>query len=327
MYFSVIVPVYKVEKYLNECVDSILSQSFKDFELILVDDGSPDNCPGICDEYSKIDSRVKVIHKGNGGQSSARNEGIYAALGQYLIFLDSDDYILRDDFFSSVKDSICDDTDIILFKYQKFFDKTKCLANCAFSLDKIKNESSPKVILPYLVANDAFYCSAWSKCVRSALIKDNDIFFDTKLTCEDMDWYYRVILAAKKFAVIDQSFIAYRQREGSVTSSSSIRNLSDFVFVLETWSDRISKAKIDEEIRKTLMGSLAKLYTNLLISYTRYTGDEKDMYTDRIKSLAFLLKFNQNSRVRLISKAYKFCGFRGSVFLLKRLDIVKNKVR
>ena len=92
MKFSIIVPIYKVEKYLNQCVDSILSQDFSDYEMILVDDGSPDNCPYICDEYSKKNSKVVVIHKENGGLSDARNAGIMAAKGDYLFFVDSDDY-------------------------------------------------------------------------------------------------------------------------------------------------------------------------------------------------------------------------------------------
>ena len=90
---SIIVPVYKVEKYIHKCVDSILNQTFTDYELILVDDGSPDNCGKICDEYAKKDSRVKVIHKKNGGQSSARNKGLDHAKGNYISFIDSDDDI------------------------------------------------------------------------------------------------------------------------------------------------------------------------------------------------------------------------------------------
>lgn len=90
---SVIVPVYNVEPYLRQCVDSILGQTFRDFELILVDDGSPDGCPAICDEYAKMDSRVKVIHKENGGLSSARNAGLDVAKGKYIAFVDSDDWI------------------------------------------------------------------------------------------------------------------------------------------------------------------------------------------------------------------------------------------
>ena len=91
---SVIVPVYKVEKYLNECIDSILAQTFTDFELILVDDGSPDSCPALCDAAAEKDSRVRVIHKINGGVSTARNAGLAAAQGNWIAFVDSDDRVL-----------------------------------------------------------------------------------------------------------------------------------------------------------------------------------------------------------------------------------------
>ena len=93
---SVIVPVYKVEEYLPRCIDSILAQTYKNLEIILVDDGSPDKCPGICDEYAKKDPRIKVIHKKNGGVSSARNAGLKAAIGDYIFFVDSDDIIAKD---------------------------------------------------------------------------------------------------------------------------------------------------------------------------------------------------------------------------------------
>ena len=91
---SVIIPIYRAEKYLNECVDSVLAQTYRDLEIILVDDGSPDNCGAICDDYAAKDSRVKVIHKENGGPSDARNAGLAIAHGEYIYFLDSDDYCL-----------------------------------------------------------------------------------------------------------------------------------------------------------------------------------------------------------------------------------------
>ena len=93
---SVIIPVYNVEKYINRCVDSVIHQSYTNLEIILVDDGSPDNCPTICDNYSKQDSRIKVIHKKNGGLSDARNVGIEHSKGKYITFIDSDDYISND---------------------------------------------------------------------------------------------------------------------------------------------------------------------------------------------------------------------------------------
>ena len=93
MLVSIIIPVYKVEKYLPNCIESILRQTFKDFELILVDDGSPDNCGEICEEYAQKDSRIKVVHQPNGGLSAARNSGIDIAKGDYLTFIDSDDFV------------------------------------------------------------------------------------------------------------------------------------------------------------------------------------------------------------------------------------------
>ena len=90
---SVIVPIYNVEKYLDKCVDSIINQTYKNLEIILVDDGSPDNCPQMCDDYAKKDSRIRVVHKENGGLSDARNAGMKVATGEYVSFIDSDDYI------------------------------------------------------------------------------------------------------------------------------------------------------------------------------------------------------------------------------------------
>lgn len=116
---SVIVPVYNVEKYLPRCIDSILAQTFTDFELILVDDGSPDNCGAICDEYAAKDSRVRVIHKANGGVSSARNAGLDAASGEYVTFVDSDDYLPHDFISSGITTCTQKKLDICLFGFDR----------------------------------------------------------------------------------------------------------------------------------------------------------------------------------------------------------------
>ena len=119
---SVIVPVYKVEPYLRQCLDSILAQTYKNLEIILVDDGSPDNCPAICDEYAKKDSRVTVIHKENGGLGSARNAGLDICHGEYIGFVDSDDW-LDPDVYRAVADGLLKtDLDMAVIGYKEFFD-------------------------------------------------------------------------------------------------------------------------------------------------------------------------------------------------------------
>ena len=104
MKFSIVIPIYKVEKYLHECVDSVLNQTFTDFEIILVDDGSPDKCPQICDEYAKQHSNISVIHQKNAGIACARNTGIAAAKGEYVICIDSDDYLVDADVLSCINE-------------------------------------------------------------------------------------------------------------------------------------------------------------------------------------------------------------------------------
>ena len=150
MFFSVIVPVYNVEKYLNECVDSILTQTFEDFELVLVDDGSTDTSGDICNQYAQNDCRVKVIHKQNGGQSTARNLGVKNATGKYAVFLDSDDFISDKNFFGDLAKKIKEDTDVVVFKYCKYYnDHTD---SCAISLDDLEDFSDElKETVNYMV--------------------------------------------------------------------------------------------------------------------------------------------------------------------------------
>ena len=122
MFFSVVVPVYNVEQYLKECVDSILSQTFKDFELILVNDGSKDSSPAICDEYAKKDDRIKVIHKPNGGLSDARNVGTAAAKGEYVIYIDSDDYVTTDMYQKMYQKAISGNFDMVVCDLNYIYD-------------------------------------------------------------------------------------------------------------------------------------------------------------------------------------------------------------
>ena len=126
MFFSVIVPVYKVEKYLPACIESVLSQTFSDFELVLVDDGSPDKCGKICDNYKEKDERIKVVHKSNGGLASARRAGIKVAQGKYVFNLDSDDLIENDTLFNAY----C----VYMLNYDNSIDsKTKTTLSTLFS--------------------------------------------------------------------------------------------------------------------------------------------------------------------------------------------------
>lgn len=317
MYFSVVIPVYNVENYLKECVNSILVQTYSDFELILVDDGSKDLSGKICDEYAAKDSRVKVIHKENGGQSTARNAGTRAASGEYIIYLDSDDKISDSNFLMDVR-NVSKGYDIVKYRYCKYYpDK---LDDCHISMSGLQQLSKADLIYE-LVRRDAFFCSAWSKAIRLELLKENNISFDENLCCEDMDWYYNVILAADKITVIDKPYVFYRQRENSVTSSFKEKSVTDFIYTIDLWYSKFSALEDGKE-RTALLSSLAKLYCNLIIVYSRHTTELKKVKS-KIFSYKALLNYDMNPRTKMIHKVSKIVGLDATCRLLQIADKIK----
>lgn len=324
MFFSIILPIYNVEKYLKECVDSIQAQTFKDYEIILVDDGSKDSSPAICDELAEKDGRIKVIHKPNGGQSTARNMGLEKAEGKYVIYLDSDDFITSDSFFQDIYDKIQEtDSDIVLYKYSKYFDDSKTLDKCTFTLDFAENITDSEEMLETLVKKDAYYGMAWVKAFRREMAIENGVVFDTNLVCEDMDWYFNLVLCAEKISAIDKSYIAYRQRAGSVTSTLKLRNLTDYIFTMEKWNEKIKSSDMSEKKKNALMGALAKYYSNMFITYIRVKDSEKKKHVKRIKAISDILNYSQSTRPQQIKKVYKLVGFKGVTLMLTVLDKIK----
>ena len=318
MFFSIIVPVYNVEKYLKECIESILFQTYKDYEVILVNDGSTDSSGSICDYYAELYKNIKVIHKKNGGQSSARNIGIATANGEYLIFIDSDDYIVSNDFLCVLKSKL-KNQDFILYKHQKFNDGNAEFENCKYTFSIINENDSYVTAIGKLIYNDAFYGMAWVKAVNKQFLIDNQIFFDESLVCEDMDWNYNLVTNASSLTFVDKAFVAYRQRENSVTSSVKLKTLTDFILFLERWSEKIKQID-SKEFQCVLYSSMAKYYSNLLITYNRVKEKSKKQYIKRIKSLSWLLNYSMSKRPRLVSKMYKIFGFRLTVKVLKMID-------
>lgn len=204
---SVIVPVYKVEQYLDRCVESILAQTFADFELILVDDGSPDNCPALCDAWAEKDSRIKVIHKENGGLSDARNAGFAIAKGEWITFIDSDDYV---------------HPAMLQALYDAVMELGVKVSACGF----IKTQGEPLEETPLeakLWSAEDFYMQrnvnatvAWGKLYH----RDVVLPYPKGKLHEDEYVTYRILFACGKIAVIDGALYGYYQNPGSITKSN-----------------------------------------------------------------------------------------------------------
>ena len=323
MFFSIVIPVYNVERYLSECVDSLLEQSFDDFEIILVDDGATDTSPALCDEYADRDNRVKVIHKTNGGQSSARNVGTEEARGEYIIYIDSDDFIMDRDFLKKITEAM-DGEDVVFYKHKKFDDTTKAFSECTYSFAGVDGTAPYLDRLRTMIQADAFFGMPWNKCIRRSMIADKKIRFEEGLTGEDMDWIFYVVLNAKSMVTIDEPFVAYRQRSNSVTSSLKIKNLHDYIMILEKWYAMAQESIYSAQEKEIVLAALAKYYSNLLIMYTRVKDRSKHEYDRRIKRLSKILTYGLSRRPQLISKFYRAMGFAVTVSALSLLDKMKK---
>lgn len=324
MKYSFILPIYNVELYLEECVNSILMQTYCDYEIILVDDGSTDLSPMICDKLAEKDRRIKVIHKANGGQSDARNIGTKNATGDYIIFIDSDDFILSDKFLENINQKAKNNPDLIFYKHQKYYHSDGHYDDCKYSYHEAINRTNYQERIYTLVQTDSFFGMAWIKAIKRSTIINGNIQFDVNLKCEDMDWNYNLVLNSKSIELIDKSFIAYRQREGSVTATFKLKNLTDFIFTLEKWTQIVNNEVNNSILKNALLGSLAKYYSNMLVVYARLKDGEKRKYRKRIKELRWLLNHSMSNRPKTISKIYKIFGFEMTIFALQVIDCIRK---
>ncbi|MBR4677177.1 MAG: glycosyltransferase [Bacteroidales bacterium] len=212
---SVIIPIYKVEPYLRECVESVINQTYKNLEIILVDDGSPDNCPKICEEYALQDSRIKVIHKENGGLSDARNAGMKIATADYWSFVDSDD--------------VCHPQMIEVLMEPLIEDKGLKMSACTYTKNSDKwnenfNNSAQKIsALDYMSID--FWTVAWGKIYHKSLFYD--IEYPKGRLHEDEFTTYKLAYNSGKVGYVDSPYYYYRQREDSITGTPSIKGIAD----------------------------------------------------------------------------------------------------
>ena len=211
---TVIVPVYKVEKYLNKCVDSILEQSYRNLEIILVDDGSPDECGRICDDYAKKDSRIVVIHKENGGLSSARNVALDVAKGDWILCVDSDDYIHPEMYSRLMKDIIDHDVLLSFCQFNRFKDGGMIEE---FSLSNNTSLYSPHDVIFESLVGERWW-EAWTKLFHRSLF--SSLRFPEGRTNEDYAIMMYIYDLCEKVAVNWNHLYFYRLREGSITTSS-----------------------------------------------------------------------------------------------------------
>ncbi len=300
---SVILTIYKVEKYLDECLESVVNQTYKNLEIILVDDGSPDNCPKICDEWAKKDDRIKVIHKKNGGVADARNVGIRAATGKYLSFIDSDDYVERNLYEIAIEKLKENNAQIFVFGRSYLYgDKIEKNNNANKELVMNTEEALDKMnMFQY------YDVAPWDKVYETKLF--DGIEFPLGKLCED--WYviYKIIAKAEKVVYNSMPLYVYRQRANSITHSNHVEinrepiNASKEVleFIREKYPN------IEKNALSKYVVSCIGVYNNYLY-YTMDTEKEKkeilkivkDNYKEAINNKE--LAFSRKAQIILVCK-------------------------
>lgn len=238
MFFSVIVPIYGVEKYLPRCIKSVLSQTFRDFELILVDDGSEDGCARICDEYAEKDGRIKVIHKKNGGLVSARKAGVKIASGEYVFHLDGDD-ALTDDALESAKKIIDENgADIVSFSYIKCIgenaaEKTDDYADEGFyNKENIKKELLGKIVLDENMRHLFYF--VWGRAIKRSLLEQVQMSVYDKISLgEDLCCTAPLFIRAQSVYMSRKAVYLYTVRDDSMTTSFNANQINRLELVIK----------------------------------------------------------------------------------------------
>ncbi len=271
---SVIVPVYKVEKYLNKCIESIVNQTYKNLEIILVDDGSPDECGKICDNYAQKDMRIKVIHKENGGLSDARNAGINISNGKYISFIDSDDYIDLEYIELLYKTIKKDKSDMAISSHKVIYENGTILEKAT----KEKSILEPKEVLKRILYDDGIDLSAWAKLYKIELFEE--IRYPKGRLFEDAATTYKLVDKCKKISIISKSTYNYIIRGNSITNVNFSEKKMDLIISTEEMCNYIKKKypDLEEAANRRLMYAYLSTLTQLIKSNKRNKSVEKRLY-------------------------------------------------
>ena len=270
---SVIVPVYNVEDYLEKCLDSLVNQTLKDIEIIVINDGSPDNSQKIIDKYAKKYKNIEAFTKENGGLSDARNFGIKKAKGEYIAFLDSDDYVLEDMYEKMYKKAKSGNFDMVVCDLNYIYEDKEVRASSNIHED---TTNIKKVMLN-------LYPAAWNKIFKRKLF-DNKIEFKKGVWFEDVEFIYRLLPYVKNIGVVNEPFNQYVQREGSITNTVDRR----IYHYIDNWNGIVDFYKENDLYEK--------YYKELEYSYVRY------IYATFIKQSS---KYNYNDYLEAVDEAIK----------------------
>ena len=319
MLISFVIPVYNVQSYLKDCVLSITSQTYQEIEVILVDDGSKDESPAICDKLASNDKRVRVIHKKNGGLSDARNCGIKAVRGEYVVFVDSDDFWIGRDSLQKLVKIIADNKniDFINFNCCYYYGDENFTKWVAFD-NSLSKPTDSDFVIQKLVASGTFPMSACLKVISTKLLRQNELYFKVGLLSEDIPWFIDLLDCSSKSLFINEYIYAYRQNVGtSISQNFGEKNFDSLMSIIKNELDKLETRRFTLETKNYIKSFLAYEFCICLANINRLGKEEKNEKYKELLRYKWLLKYKQNPKVRNVSMAYSVLGIKAVEYLLR----------
>lgn len=288
--FSIVVPIYNVEKYIGQLVESLQKQTLNEIEIILVDDGSPDKSGEICDKYASEDKRIKVIHKKNGGVSAARNDGLDVAQGEYIMFCDSDDWLPLDALENLYNEGKRTDADIVIGevyqsedgndKMARFYSQNFTSEDSAFIRKLIQADMYRTYCpMPHPVGPAFGYGGPWNKAVKLSLIKDNGIKFDVRVKgiFDDIIYTAYILANARKVSYIQEPVYYYRIIPTSITRTYKANALEINEAIFNSWKEFIDKYDQDGMFNKPFYAVVIRRFVDILPIYFLSSKNPKSL--------------------------------------------------
>ena len=319
MKVSVIIPVYNVQDYLKECVDSVLSVNV-DLEIVLVDDGSTDGSGALCDQLAQVDSRIRVVHQENGGLSAARNTGIQNCSGDYVMFLDSDDF-LDPKKTEKMLLALVTEPDILMGLYRNYYTDGRYEEENGDGFLAVAGAVSVEEFLDHIPpTGSSCYMIACRFVVRRRLLLENDLFFFTGIYHEDEEWTQRLFCAATSVYVSHEFFYQYRQgRYGAITSTVRPKHIHDSLTIMKRTATLIDR-QTNEDKRRYLLYRLSQLYINIIANFSVLASTEKSQVSWELKPFSSVCRRYMAGTRGLVVKTMVFLfGIRCTGFLLSNM--------
>lgn len=321
---SIILPIYNVEKHLHRCMDSLLNQTLEDIEIIMVDDGSPDNCPQMCDEYAKKDNRVKVVHKENAGLGFARNSGLEVAKGEYIAFVDSDDYVGLNMYKTLYDRAEADKCDAVFCGFRTEVTQSKWVYSDEVDADKLWRGKDVQLFMLDMIASGAgvkterlYQISVWHSIYKRSIIEENYLRFvsEREVVSEDIPFQVDFLFKANTVAYIKETFYSYCLNGTSLTATLKPEKYARYKQLRVCLLAKSSDAEYVSRVNRLFIGyTRSHLYDIINSTWKNKVAMIKDIQADKVWK-----EINRNyspANLPFISKSiYKFLLLPSASFL------------